>query len=135
MIANLLFEFKLIVFFIFKSIIFLTLFISLANAEQLSLNDLTEYQIIKTYGKPDNIVKSSKEDSRWLYGKSLIFFTKGKVSAWSDQGDLLSKESGAIKLDHYMQGWKNAWTYKSLESKDKVLLDFIKDNVEIDSKN
>ncbi len=135
MTANLLFEFKLIMFFMFKSILSLTLFISLANADKLSLNDLTEYEILKTYGKPDNIEKSNKEDSRWLYGKSLIFFTKGKVSAWSDQGDLLSKESESIKLDRYMRDWENPWTYKSEKNEDKILLDFIKESIEVRSKN
>ncbi len=93
------------------------------------LNDLSEKQIIKTYGKPDKIVKSSKKQSQWIYGESLIFFSEGKVSAWSDQGDLLNNKSEFLKLDIYMKNWDNPWSYRTKENKEKIFLDYLEDKL------
>ena len=113
-----------------KVIILLAFFVNLAKAEVLSLNDLSQKQIIKTYGKPDKIVKNAEKQSQWIYGESLIFFKEGKVTAWSDQGDLLNSKSEFIKFDIYMKNWDTPWSYRTKEKKEKIFLDYLKDKLE-----
>jgi len=53
----------------------------------------------------------------WTYGRSSIFFLEGKVTAWSDVGELSQRErirsvkSEKPNSDDSLSGvWKNPWT-------------------------
>jgi len=71
------------------------------------------------FGAPDEVVKTSAgEGERWRYGESSIFFRDGRVTAWSDNGDLGARRERLAfttpdkpRFKYFFQmGWKNAVT-------------------------
>lgn len=108
-----------------------------ARASLRSISALTTEEISKQFGPPD---KREAKDSReqWFYGTSVIFFTNGKVSAWSDAGELeerhlLASLAPAPKSkteNEALQppGWKNAWQREDRVTSDQVIDELIVDD-------
>lgn len=96
-----------------------------APANRDYLRGLSKEELTKYLGKPDQVSSSTLNGSddqnyraEWRYGNSLVFLVNGRVTAWSDSGDLESRElvsslqpkngRGRLK-DIGLDGWKNAW--------------------------
>ena len=78
---------------------------------------LSQNQIEERFGKPDSERKKPNGSLEWNYGHSSIFFIDGKVSAWSDVGELNQRERiHSVKsekpiTDDSLSGiWQNPWT-------------------------
>jgi hypothetical protein len=87
---------------------------SRARSEPLSLQGLRPEEVIRRLGQPDQR-ELSEDQERWIYGQSIVFFTGGVVTAWSDQGDFqprlivrsLQKNESGDPADQ--DGWETAW--------------------------
>ena len=112
------------------------------------LKGLSQKKIIELFGPPNRKYSSSQGSESWTYGSSIVFFTDGKVSAWSDSGELShGQHVAAMQASHGFTGsnsfdsghnpadageltkrkhWKNAWTPKQ-EISEKDVLDSIID--------
>ncbi len=100
------------------------------------LRGLSREELIRYLGKPDQILTPASNPSRaeWRYGNSLIFLVDGKVSAWSDSGDLEERKlisslqpknaRGRLK-DSNLDGWKNAWEKEDEVTSDEVVDDLL----------
>ncbi len=82
-----------------------------------SLYGLSESQITDRYGKPDDVKTKSDKSAEWFYGQSSVFFLEGRVSAWSDAGELQQRERlTALQADKHQRDdslseqWVNPWT-------------------------
>lgn len=78
---------------------------------------LSQSQIEERFGKADSERKKPNGSTEWVYGHSSMFFIDGKVSAWSDVGELSQRERiHSIKTekpasDDSLSGvWQNPWT-------------------------
>ena len=105
------------------------------------LRGLSKEELVKYLGKPDQIsVPLAKENgsdnqrAEWRYGNSLVFLVSGKVTAWSDSGDLESRKllSGlqpkgarARLKEGGLEGWKNAWEKEDEVTSDQVVSDLL----------
>jgi hypothetical protein len=114
--------------------------VSASNKEYL--RGLSQDELMKYLGKPDQIAKqgasadstSDKKRSEWRYGNSLVFIVDGKVTAWSDSGDLearklvssLQPKNGRGRLkDGGLEGWKNAWQKEEEVTSDQVVSELL----------
>mgnify|MGYP001579510534 CR=1 FL=1 len=65
----------------------------------------------------------------WYYGESMVLFADGKVSAWSDHGELSEREEmhqfdssdPAASAPVEYPGWENAWTAEKLPDAAELL--------------
>lgn len=104
------------------------------------LRGLNKEELVKYLGKPDQISPPSsnntdpKARAEWRYGNSLVFLIDGKVTAWSDSGDLESRKlvsslqpkGGRARLkDGGLEGWKNAWQKEDEITSDEVVSDLL----------
>lgn len=97
------------------------------------LKGLTKKEILSKFGKPDRSQKKIPGRETWLFGQSMIFFSKEKVMAWTDSGELAQRNNlSAVRplnpkgLARYSNSWENAWTPKSRqESREEVLKSMI----------
>ena len=85
--------------------------------ESSSFYGLTEGQVTSRFGKPDEVTTKSNGGAEWSYGRSVIFFSGGKVMAWSDAGELQQREKIALlksdktkRDDSLSEEWANPWT-------------------------
>ncbi len=77
----------------------------------------TEGEMTQRFGRPDEIRNKSNGSAEWIYGASTLFFSAGKVSAWSDAGELSERaEVHKVKRDERETSddlagqWENPWT-------------------------
>ena len=77
----------------------------------------TEAQMTARFGRPDEVRNKTNGSSEWLYGQSTLFFSGGKVSAWSDAGELAQRaQVNTLKRDDRQASddlsgqWENPWT-------------------------
>jgi len=77
----------------------------------------TEAQMTERFGRPDEVRSKPNGSSEWLYGQSTLFFSGGKVSAWSDAGELSHRaQVNTLKSDERQASddlsgqWENPWT-------------------------
>ena len=98
---------------------------------------LTEEEVSLRLGPPDeNRAAGDPQRQTWVYGRSLLFFTDGRVAAWSDNGDLRNRESLAKLRDNTVPKkreqaeeriWQNAWTPRPRIPVEEVIDDILKD--------
>jgi hypothetical protein len=117
-----------------------------ASSNKDYLRGLSKDELIKYLGKPDQVstpssndVNSSNPRAEWRYGNSLVFLIDGKVTAWSDSGDLESRKivsslqpkggRGRLK-DTGLAGWKNAWEKEEEITSDEVVSELLEGPVE-----
>jgi len=96
---------------------------------------LESEEVIERFGAPDQKDNPSKPGSEsWHYGSSVIFFTEGKVAAWSIVGNSLSlrqkmqvrrKKLQSGKRSFAEQGWRNAWQRYQQVVADDVLEEIV----------
>lgn len=112
---------------------------SITNKEYL--RGLSKDDLVRYLGKPDQVsstlMGSNSDDLRaeWRYGNSLVFLVDGKVTAWSDSGDLDSRRlisslqpknaRGRLK-DDSLDGWKNAWEQEDEVTSDEVVSELLR---------
>jgi hypothetical protein len=124
---------------VFFAVLFLLWPVVLAAQTDLSakpvpvfgLKNLSVEEIIKRFGPPDQKRASPNGRESWVYGKSIIFFSEGKVTAWSDAGEFAERKNLAQiqappEKDEkdLSQVWINPWTPNSMEhAQDEVLQD------------
>ena len=115
-------------------ILYFLLIINSAFAEQdlkeLDLKGLDPDKITEKLGKADKVNSISKSQFQWIYGQSIVFFQDNAVIAWSDNGDLSSRENLA-KIrnnsgnEEMLINWKNPWTPIESENPSVVIEDLI----------
>ena len=109
-----------------KGVVFFALFGLFSNpafgqnapgARTSALYGMNEAQIGERFGRPDDVRKKSEDSVEWIYGQSTVFFIQGKVSAWSDAGELAQRErlsalqsDKALRDDSLSDQWVNPWT-------------------------
>jgi len=103
---------------------------------------MSKDELVKYLGKPDQISSPSTSSTNstpspraeWRYGNSLVFLVDGKVTAWSDSGDLESRKlvsslqpkgSRARMKEGGLEGWKNAWEKEDEVTSDEVVSDLL----------
>jgi hypothetical protein len=108
-------------------------FRSYALAESDFLKGLDSRQIQETFGPPDKVAHGSPGNERWHYGQSVVFLNDGKVVAWSDRGDLVTRRKQIelqrnIKRDEVdkKSDWVNTWTPNDTADVDEILDDLMK---------
>ena len=104
------------------------------NIEPSGLAGLSSEELVRKFGVPD---KKSADGLRetWTYGQSEIFITDGRVSAWSDSGDLFGRRvkaglspRGAEKEEKPLpagDGWVNAWQKEKKVTSEEVIDEII----------
>lgn len=105
---------------------------SLADPE---IKNMSVDEILKRFGEPDIKRVELNGTQTWLYGKSVLIFTEGKVSAWANPTDLLHKEkmvsirqSESTKKQSrevVFSRWINAWTPRKYEDSCSEILEEI----------
>lgn len=98
---------------------------------ELDLKGFKPEQITAKLGKPDQVNSISKSQFQWLYGQSIVFFQDNLVIAWSDNGDLGSRENLANIRDNsrsesFLKNWKNPWTPLEPQSPADVIDDLLR---------
>lgn len=92
-----------------------------AAPEVLSdLKGMDQKSIEAELGAPDERRGAGQGRESWLYGSSVLLFRDGRVTAWSDAGELLSRRNmakvkrGAAGEEESVSGssliWRNPWT-------------------------
>jgi hypothetical protein len=75
-------------------------------------------------GKPDER-SGDPSSEKWKYGSSLVFLRDGKVTAWSDTGNLASRRTGRAnfkrKQERRVNDWAKAWEPQESLSRDKAI--------------
>lgn len=79
------------------------------------LKGMSPEEVLERFGKPDRSDESVEERQIWYYGKSMILFNNGKVSAWSNTGELqgrnnLSTIRDKRRVNSFAANWVNVWT-------------------------
>ena len=81
------------------------------------LDGLSYAEAETKFGKPDDKIEKSSGGAEWKYGSSTLFFSGGKIMAWSDAGELKTRErrvdleKAPVKHDDSLSGeWENPWT-------------------------
>ncbi len=99
-----------------------------------SLKGLSRTQIVKLLGKPDSLKEQPPEKEAWTYGRSLILFTDGVVSGWSNAGELRPRRNLArvknprsSEYDRFSSSWTNDWTPQDLVEPEEVISDIMED--------
>ena len=116
-----------------------------ASPNKEYLRGLSKDELVKYLGKPDQISSPTSKNeanenqrAEWRYGNSLVFLVDGKVTAWSDSGDLesrklvsslQSKGARARMKDAGLDGWKNAWEKEDEITSDEVVSDLLEGRV------
>lgn len=82
-----------------------------------SFYGLTTGQVKTRFGDPDEVRNKPSGSTEWSYGRSVIFFSNDKVTAWSDAGELVQREKMALlksdrskRDDTLSEEWVNPWT-------------------------
>ncbi len=82
-----------------------------------SMRDLGAEEVLQHLGPPDRKQAVDEDRESWWYGKSIVFFNQGKVTAWSDSGDFTQRKNlSRIKAEQPQQNqeafrqWPNDWT-------------------------
>ena len=92
------------------------------------LAGLSVDEVAHLFGPPSHKNEKRKGRETWIYGKSTVMFTDGKVTAWSNFGDLdehknlaaVQREDEDIQ-EYYDREWLNLWTpHPGLEELDVV---------------
>ncbi len=118
----------------FLSVLYLLLIVGLripiAAAEQDErLSGLSGKEVERRFGPPDERRSGQEGKESWLYGKSVILFRNGKVTAWSNAGEMSGREnlatvrSGEDDEESSRYLWQNPWTPQEGPNAKKVLED------------
>lgn len=79
----------------------------------------TQAEVSRALGEPDSREQPRAEVEIWNYGNSLVLFSGGRVSGWTDQGELaerkdlqeFSRPTNSVRAPEFSElGWHNAWT-------------------------
>jgi hypothetical protein len=99
---------------------------------------LSAEEILARFGTPDRRQENARQDgASWWYGRSVIFFEKGRVTAWTAHpGELSARQQRVIQDLGFSQyhspfakyGWANPWQLYKLPTTDEVLQSLINDN-------
>lgn len=87
-----------------------------AQVQRVDLQGLGVEEVQATFGTPDQKTASESGRETWSYGRSIILFREGKVSAWSDAGELSRRKNLAkvqnkdVLAEQERELWKNPWT-------------------------
>ena len=76
------------------------------------------HELLRSHGAPDKKIPRRQLNAEiWSYGESLIFVTSGRVTGWTDSGELMERaqqnerEHEARTGDSFVHsGWKNEWS-------------------------
>ena len=109
---------------------------SVPNTAPASLKDLSVEEVLKQFGPPDEKKQHSNDRESWFYGRSMIFFNQGKVSAWSNAGEISSRKNLAQiqapaeeASPKRAENWLNDWTPNTAHrAQDEVLEELTDDN-------
>ena len=97
---------------------------------------MTSDDIYRSYGKPDSQeTKPGNSIETWHYGASMIFFAGGKVTGWTDRGELADHKaahdfqpaSHVAQKPFAEEGWHNAWTPEHKTESGEVIDTIIED--------
>ncbi len=104
-----------------------------------TLKGMKREQVLELIGKPDSTkgdVETTGKET-WTYGRSLILFTDGIVSGWSNAGELRPrrnlarvKKSKNSEYDRYSSSWENDWTPQQLDRPEEVIEDIMNEMAE-----
>jgi len=86
------------------------------NQIGLLRSGVTETELVEILGEPDQIESGQGITKNWRYGASSVFLLDGKVSGWTDGGDLeqrvrfgLDFRPGKSRKIYFSYNWLNAW--------------------------
>lgn len=82
--------------------IFLLLCTSVAFSQELRPG-MTQAGVKSLLGVPGERSKTGQSVERWVYGRSIILFTGGKVAGWSDEGELAAYLGDGLAIDEEEQ--------------------------------
>jgi hypothetical protein len=102
------------------------------------LSNLHKERLLELYGQPDRAITSSGEEQLY-YGRSVIFLSAGRVTGWSDSGDLVSRRiqtqfTRPRETPGAYHGWENAWTRAKDVTPEEVIDDLLLQAKESDGK-
>jgi hypothetical protein len=91
---------------------------------------LSVAEVARALGEPDRKGGAGGPGvESWYYGESMVLFADGKVSAWSDHGELSEREemhqfdssdsTASAPVEYH--GWENAWTAEKLPDAAELL--------------
>ena len=104
----------------------------------VELQGLSAKEVVQHFGPPDQKQKTSSGKETWSYGRSIILFRDGKISAWSDAGEL-AKRIKLAKLSNKdrratqeREHWKNPWTTQKPLSNKQLLYQLLEESKSTD---
>ena len=104
-------------------------------APDLGLKGLSTVEVRERLGVPDQTQKTGRDQQSWFYGKSMVLFSKGTVTAWSNAGELSGRKNlAAIReaenrdIDLFSDRWSNPWTPRDEPNSKKILIDIMKED-------
>lgn len=88
---------------------------------------MSDAELVDAYGQPSRKLEDKvSEQSTWYYGETVIFLSKGRVTAWSNAssrrnalaslGPGASRTSAASATEMRTARWDNAWTPPELDA-------------------
>ncbi len=96
------------------------------------IKGLRASQVMRRFGEPDARRGDARVSGTWKYGSSILIFSKGRVTSWSDAGELASrqnlaliKETGLSDYEVFSATWENAWTPKRQLTANDILDDLL----------
>lgn len=100
----------------------------------VGLKGLSGEEVEARFGAPDRRQADSDGRETWSYGRSLILFQGGRVSAWSNTGELERRSNVRelhdnntpnLEVEYSSTAWSNPWTPKEGVEADEVVLELM----------
>lgn len=98
------------------------------SEKELALKGSTLEQVRAVLGTPDAERNEAEGATSWVYGRSLVFFRNGRVTAWSNAGELEKRrnlarvaEDQGTEYEEFSSSWKNDWTPQKAQKPEHVL--------------
>ncbi|MCC6932817.1 MAG: hypothetical protein IT292_06145 [Deltaproteobacteria bacterium] len=109
----------------FLVIFFLLSFVNYAVAQDDKESLDTKF-ISELLGNPSKVTGENTEFETWYYGESKVFIKKGKVIAWTDNGELkkladLPKQRKVADKNKTEIYWPNPWTAPTIDQREGVI--------------
>lgn len=104
---------------------------SAQNTATVQLQGMKAEEVERRFGQPDQRRASDSARETWTYGKSVLLFRNGVVSAWSDAGELSRLLNLAKVRTTDSRGkqerdlWKNPWTPQEGITEESILDELI----------
>ncbi|MCB0323086.1 MAG: hypothetical protein KDD69_05910 [Bdellovibrionales bacterium] len=98
-----------------------------------ALKGLTTSEVEQHFGPPDKRLNQTENAETWSYGRSIVLFKEGRVTAWSSAGELeqrrrvaqLQPEKKPEPQQFSSTEWENPWTPKVRPGADEVVLELM----------